>query len=99
MPHFGQRSRLYGMRRLYASRWNVICEMPFPSSLRVIRRLVGAVCADGQLSARRRQPTRTSARTAFRPVPALHCSQRAGLYQSKVKARDVGMYESGCGWR
>ena len=40
MPHFGQRARLHGMRRLSASRWNVICETPFPSSLRVVRRLV-----------------------------------------------------------
>jgi hypothetical protein len=37
MSHFGQRSLLYGMRCLYASRWNVICEMPFPSSLKLMK--------------------------------------------------------------
>ena len=47
MPHFGQRARSHGMRRLSAWRWNVFCETPFPSSLRVVRRLVGAVFADG----------------------------------------------------
>ena len=39
MPHFGQRARLHGIRRLSAWRWKVICETPFPSSLQVIHRL------------------------------------------------------------
>jgi hypothetical protein len=25
--------------------------------------------------------------------------QQVGLYHSKLKARDVGIYEPGCGWR